>query len=199
MKRTVTTKLGMNDEVFWKLIVKSRQENKKGKGEQGELLIKYLLSYSPQDIVKFDNILQRKVNESANAGIRIVSFIVCGYTSDSAFEDFRAWLVGQGKERYYKVLEDPELICEFLEKEDWINVTFTGDGILGGAAAAFVEKTGKDYEDFVDLLEDPFAEFEMYWPEKSEAYQSYYPKLYAKFWSQKNQERIDNYYKDNPQ
>jgi hypothetical protein len=124
-----------------------------------------LLKYSEQDIISFENIMREKMETASSFPVLAATFIVCSYINDDVYEDFRAWLVAQGKANFEKAIKDPNEICSFLSREQASDLG--GVYMLFVAANAFVEKTGKTEEEFYDLVTYPEEkELEQKWPGK---------------------------------
>jgi hypothetical protein len=115
------------------------------------------------------------------------TFVVCSFISDDTYEDFRAWLVGQGKENFGKVLRDPNEICNIIKPAR--DLELDGEYMLFVAVNAYLEKTGTDDEEaFYEMIEHPHEkEIEQKWPESKNEYRKLFPRLYDAFW---NEDRI---------
>lgn len=183
----------MNEELFWQLIDEARSLAGKGDFEQRcDTLSELLLRYEAEDIIAFEHLLLEKVEEASTWPVMAATFVVCSFISDDTYEDFRAWMVGQGKESFYKILKDPNEVCNILNPEEARDLG--GEYMLLVTANAWLEKTGNDDEDeFYELIAHPEEkEIEQRWPETKEAYRKLFPALYDKFWNeQRIQERLD--------
>ncbi len=115
------------------------------------------------------------------------TFLVCSFISDDTYEDFRAWLVGQGMANFYKAIENPDVVATLLTKEQARDLG--GQYMLFVAVNAYLEQTGTDDDEaFYQLIEHPDEkEIVQQWPESKEAYRKILPALFDKFW---DEERI---------
>jgi len=177
----------MNEQIFWELIDKARSAPNSNFETQCVTLTELLIPYSAEDIVSFEHILRQKIEEASTWPLMAATFVVCSFISDDTYEDFRAWLVGQGRERFYNALKDPNEICKFLDPRDAGNLG--GEYMLFVAVNAWLDKLGKDdEEEFYRLIEHPEEKIiEQRWPETKEEYRKLFPALYDRFW---NEERI---------
>ena len=177
----------MNEQIFWELIDKARAANNSNFETQCVTLTELLAPNAASDIIAFEHILREKIEEASTWPVMAATFVVCSFISDDTYEDFRAWLVGQGKTNFYKALQDPNEICAFLTPKEALDMG--GEYMLFVAANAWLEKTGTDdEEEFYKLIEHPDEkEVKQQWPESKKEYRSMFPKLYDTFW---NEDRI---------
>jgi hypothetical protein len=177
-KRKHTTIL-MSEPRFWKLIADARQAKK-----FHTALTAALKALSPDEIIGFQNTLRRKLLEAYKFPVLAANFIIQSYTSDDVFEDFRAWLVSQGQERFEAALSDPESICDWHERDEVDDMD--GESMLFVAQKAYAEHG--DEEDFSDRVQYPRTpDLKQEWPKDKAGFRKRWPRLVDKFW---NQERI---------
>jgi hypothetical protein len=181
----------MTEDIFWQLIDKAKKAGKGDFGEACEKLTSLLKKQKVDDIVSFENILNKKIKAATTYEMLLACFIVNSYISDDTFENFCAWLIGQGKSDYELAIAEPNHFCNLLDKGDKSNQD--GEYLTTVAVEAFEEKTEKDGDDFFDMLED-FEEpgIKRLTTIDIEEYRNALPLLFDKFW---NQERIDSLYK----
>ncbi len=181
----------MNEQIFWQLIDKARAANNSNFETQCVTLTELLASHTADEIVAFEHILREKIEEASTWPIMAATFVVCSFISDDTYEDFRAWMVGQGKELFYKMLKDPNEVCKILTPKQAEDLG--GEYMLFVAANAWLEKLNKENEDeFYELIEHPEEKvIDQQWPETKEAYRKLFPELYDTFWNeQRIQERL---------
>ncbi len=181
----------MNELIFWQLIEKSRAAHHSNFETQCVTLTELLVPYAVEDIIAFEHILRQKIEEASTWPIMAASFVVCSFISDDTYEDFRAWLVGQGKDNFTRAIRDPNEICKFLSREQASDLG--GEYMLFAAVNAYLEKLGQDdEEEFYKLIVHPEEKtIEQQWPESKEAYRNMFPALYDCFWNeQRIQERL---------
>jgi len=180
----------MNETTFWQLIDKARAGRNSNFETQCVTLTELLTPYSEEDIISFEHILREKIEEASSFPVMAAAFVVCSYISDDTYEDFRAWLVGQGKENFYKAIKDPNEICGFLKPAD--TEELGGEYMLFVAINAYLEKTdSEDEEAFYELIKHPEEkEITQEWPETKDAYRKMFPRLFDKFWNQERMEAL---------
>ena len=129
----------MNDEQFWKLIKQSRRGTEDCE-EQAEKLESLLAKLEPPEIVAFDELLAKRLNEAYRWDLWAVAYIINGGCSDDSFEYFRCWLIAQGKEFFEAVLKNPEHAGKRVKVGDEVEC----EDFLYVALKAYETKTGQE-------------------------------------------------------
>lgn len=174
----------MTEDIFWQLIEKARSANNSNFETQCATLTELLTAYSKEDIISFEHILREKIEEASSFPVMAATFLVSSFISDDTYEDFRAWLIGQGMANFYKGIENPDEIAHLITKEQALDLG--GEYMLFVAVNAYLEKTGSDDDEaFYRLIEHPDEkEIVQQWPESKEQYRKMLPKLFDKFWDE---------------
>jgi hypothetical protein len=165
----------MDIAAFWELVDKTREASGDNPLEQAKLLTNALAQLPEKEILAYDVLLQRLMDEAYRADLWEAAYILgCG-CSDDGFMDFRAWLIGRGKSTFEQALSDPESLAEVVEvgQETQVGV------LLYVAPHAYEQKTGKE-----DMPPLPYERTELK-GESSPDQRSIlerFPKLTAKFW-----------------
>jgi len=103
----------MNKDKFWEMIETARASAKGDYDKTEKLLINSLKRLSNHDIVLYKDINDEYIRLADRKGIYDAACNLNDYgLGDDAFLDFRAWLVGQGKEAYMNALKDSESILK---------------------------------------------------------------------------------------
>ena len=102
-------------------------------------------------------------------------YIIHGGCRDDSFNDFREWVIGQGKDFYFRTVNNPETLAEVdtdkIEEVEWEGLGYvpatifkeiTGRGIPSGYQEKF-ETTGRE------------------WSEEGDDLRQMFPRLYAKY------------------
>ncbi|MRX67139.1 Protein of unknown function [Flavobacterium resistens] len=165
----------MEEELFWKIIQKTKDSSGGNFEEQQEELANELRKLTADELILFGNSFRNFRGEANTWELWGAIYIIHGGCSDDSFNDFREWVIAQGKDFYYKITANPELLVEtethLIEEFDW-----EGFGYLPGIV--FEELTGQE-------MPYPFQEKHNTtgneWNEKSDDLQKMFPKLYAKY------------------
>ena len=173
----------MDDETFWRII-----EDSMGSGS--EAIKAKLCSLSRDDILEFHHTLTRMVAAACTFPLLAANFAIESYVSDEGFREFRAWLVSQGRGKYYSALKDPESIADWLEKDAVDEID--GAAMLLSAEDAYTEKYG-DMKVFETAASEPDPDIIQDWPDDKKEYRKRWPKLVDKFW---DADRINDMHSD---
>lgn len=129
----------MEEGKFWRLIDRSYRKANGNYYLQQEELTALLLKELPVESLLFQNRFYDYLDQAYRWDLWGVAYIMQGGCSDDSFFDFRGWLISLGKELYYAVLENPEVITEVsyvTDEIDW-------EGISWSAHSAYSQMTGK--------------------------------------------------------
>ena len=126
----------MDDDVFWELIEDGMPEATAG--ERLETLPDRLALFKPPAIRKFAEILRDKDDAAYRSDIWALPYLFAGGCSDDGFDDFRSWLILQGREAYETVINDPDQYD--LEK---LGTSFSETTLRGVAEMAFDMREAK--------------------------------------------------------
>ncbi|WP_257985173.1 DUF4240 domain-containing protein [Bacillus sp. T33-2] len=82
----------MENKEFWSLIEASKEYE-----SQTEWLTETLAKKEINEIVDFELILQKLLNESYQSRLWGAAYVIMGGCSDDCFDYFRGWLISQGE------------------------------------------------------------------------------------------------------
>lgn len=138
-------------------------------------LRKALESLSAENVIVFATHFDTCEAQAYRWDLWAAAYIVHGGCSDDSFQDFRASLICQGRDRFERVLEDPECLADaefggIAEKLDY-------EGFQYVPAAVYEEKTGENLPP--SLVSHPANPTGEDWEEDDLA--EMFPKLWAKF------------------
>lgn len=180
---TSETKVLLSEEEFWTLINAGREQSEDDEA-LAEQVAQIVSKLEPEKIFGFDQILGELMAKSYRSDLWCTAYVACGGCSDDGFDYFRAWLIGRGKDVFYKALENPDsLIAEFdkLKGEDGYP---ENEMVLGIASDAYEANTGKD--DFYEKCPHtpaPTPEMDFEWSEEDEeSMKKICPKVFEKYW-----------------
>jgi hypothetical protein len=166
----------MDEERFWKIIQPVKDNSKGDYEQQYEELANTLHTLTPDDIILFANRFRFFRGQANTWGLWGAIYIIQGGCSDDSFNDFREWVIGQGKDFYFKTLQDPETLAE-LENE-FIEETSEFEGLGYVPSTVFKEITGQE-------MPYPFQENHnttgKEWEEEGDDLKNMFPKIYAKY------------------
>lgn len=167
----------MDKKQFWELIEKTRQMSNSDPNEQANLLVVELTVLSESEILSFQAILDELQDEAYIAELWEMAYIVGGGCSDDGFMDFRAWLIGQGKNVFEKALADPESLVDVVEVGQETQV----EALLYVAMNAYGLTTGKDIDTMPKRVK-PLPELKGKLHQNEDSILARFPKATEKFW-----------------
>ncbi|MGP8302350.1 DUF4240 domain-containing protein [Streptomyces inhibens] len=131
----------MDETEFWALIDSSREAAEGDPQEQADALVERLLGLDPDAVVDFARHFESRYNRAYAWDVWAAASVMLGGASDDAFDYFRCWLIGQGREIFEGALHDPDQLAELLDDFD---EAVDGDAEELGYAAdeAYEQMTG---------------------------------------------------------
>jgi hypothetical protein len=171
----------MTNDQFWQIIETAHRKAAGDPWEQGAIVGVALEELSEDEILSFDQILQGMLQRAYTFDLMMASFIILSHTSEDIFEDFRAWLILQGRNRFENAVQWPDTIAQFLRRSDVLRIN--GESLLMAPATAYEHVTGKD--DFYDRVGDiPDPVVVQDWPDTRARFRRRFPALYDAYWNQ---------------
>ena len=165
----------MDEDQFWKIIQTAKDNSDGNFEEQQKELANELRKLVPNDIILFGNRFRYFRGQANTWELWGAIYIIHGGCGDDSFNDFREWVIGQGKDFYYKTIKDPESLVEF-DTDTMDEIEWEGLGYV--PSSVFKELTGQE-------MPYPFKENHdttgIEWTEESDDLKKMFPKLYAKF------------------
>jgi hypothetical protein len=125
----------MTDQQFWDVIDAADMDI--------DELVAILTDLPPAMIVDFENHVRRRFISSFREDVWGAAYLINGGCTDEAFDNFRCWLIGKGKDVFDKALTSPDSLAELGALD--------GDAewglLLGAADEAYEESQGKSIQD----------------------------------------------------
>jgi hypothetical protein len=148
----------MPENDFWAIIKRTHEEGNRNYQLQCQLLTDYLETLTSDEIIQFDRTFGVLMARSYSFRLREPVYSVNGGCSDDAFEYFRSWLIGQGKNKFYWTLKYPRLLFLVGVKE----LIERYEGLAYCAYDAYKNKTGQElptrdeieYQDGGDMFKE---------------------------------------------
>lgn len=108
----------MDETEFWEIIDGTRRTAGGDPVEQAELLVERLLQLDPDDVVDFARHFEARYNRAYRWDLWGAAWVLCDGVSDDAFDFFRCWLIGQGREVFEGALHEPDALADLLDDFD---------------------------------------------------------------------------------
>ncbi|MFI6640193.1 DUF4240 domain-containing protein [Streptomyces sp. NPDC050504] len=131
----------MDETEFWEIVDRTRQAAGGDPEEHADLLVERLLRHDPDSVLDFARHFEARYNRAYRWDLWGAAALLLGGADDEAFDYFRCWLIGQGREVFEGALHDPDALAGLLDSFD---EEFDGDGEELGYAAdeAYEQLTG---------------------------------------------------------
>ena len=131
----------MDETEFWEIIDGAREAAEGDPEDQADLLVERLLQLDPESVLDFARHFEARYNRAYRWDLWGAAAVLLGGASDDAFDYFRCWLIGQGREVFEGAVHDPDSLADLLDDFD---EETDGDGEDLGYAAdeAYEQLTG---------------------------------------------------------
>ncbi|MCH0565040.1 MULTISPECIES: DUF4240 domain-containing protein [unclassified Streptomyces] len=131
----------MDETEFWDLVDTSREAAEGDPEEQADVLVDRLRRLDPEAVLDFARHFEARYNRAYRWDLWGAAWVLLDGASDDAFDFFRCWLIGQGREVFEGALHDPDSLAGLLGDFD---EEIDGDGEEIGYAAdeAYEQLTG---------------------------------------------------------
>lgn len=170
-----STKELLDEEKFWNIIQLTKDRSGNDYEQQQKELANELRKLIPDEIILFDNRFSFFRGRANTWQLWGAIYIIQGGCGDDSFNDFREWVIAQGKIFYYKITDDPESLIDY-DTDKMCEIEWEGLGYV--ASAIFEEKTGSEMP---DSYEEQIETSGIKWEEESDDLKNMFPKLSSKF------------------
>lgn len=131
----------MDETEFWEIVDSTREAAEGDPEDHAELLVDRLLRSDPDSVLDFARHFESRYNRAYRWDLWGAAWVLLGGASDDAFDYFRCWLIGQGREVFEGALHDPDSLAESLGEFDE-DVDGDGEDLGYAADEAYEELTG---------------------------------------------------------
>ncbi|MEU0290401.1 DUF4240 domain-containing protein [Streptomyces sp. NPDC005908] len=131
----------MDETEFWELVDIAREDAEGDPEEQADLLVERLVLRDPEAVLDFARHFEARYHRAYRWDLWGAAWVLLDGAGDDAFDFFRCWLIGQGREVFEGALHDPDELADLLGDFD---EEIDGDGEDLGYAAdeAYEQLTG---------------------------------------------------------
>lgn len=170
----------MEEQEFWEIVDTTREAAGGDPETHAELLVDRLAELDPQAVTDFARHFESRFNRAYRWDVWGAAWVLLDGAGDDTFDNFRCWLISQGRAVFEGILHDPDSLAELLAEFD---PEADGEAEDVGYAAydAYERLTGDELPD-LGLAEPPPepagtpVDFE-----DSDALAADYPRLWARF------------------
>lgn len=97
----------MDETEFWELIDSTREAAGPDPDDQADALVERLLGLDPESVLDFSRHFEARYNRAYRWDLWGAAWVLLDGVSDDAFDFFRCWLIGQGREVFEGALHSP--------------------------------------------------------------------------------------------
>ncbi|MGK5631892.1 DUF4240 domain-containing protein [Streptomyces sp. URMC 123] len=136
----------MDETEFWEIVDSTREAADGDAEDHADLLVERLLQLEPDAVLDFARHFESRYNRAYRWDLWGAAWVLLDGADDDAFDFFRCWLIGQGREIFEGALHDPDDLAELLDDFD---AEVDGDAEDLGYAAdeAYEQLTGAELPD----------------------------------------------------
>lgn len=136
----------MDETEFWDLVDSARDAAEGDAEDQADVLVERLLQLDPDSVVDFARHFEARYNRAYLWDLWGAASVLLDGASDDAFDSFRCWLIGQGREIYEGAVHEPDSLADLLEDFD-DEVDGDGEDLGYAADEAYEQLTGSELPD----------------------------------------------------
>ncbi|WP_431047812.1 DUF4240 domain-containing protein [Streptomyces sp. P1-3] len=108
----------MDETEFWELVDSTREAAAGDPEDQSDLLVERLVRMDPDAVLDFARHFEARFNRAYHWDLWGAASVLLYGASDDAFDNFRYWLIGQGREVFEGALHDPDNLADLLDDFD---------------------------------------------------------------------------------
>ena len=152
----------MHEDGFWSIIEAAGAPDVCPVEQQCDAIVAALSELSKEELVAFENTRQQLLARAYTWRMLKACFLVLSYVSDDVFEDFRHWVILNGKDRFHRTLANPNCMIEYMQAKEPIE-EINGEPLMMACEEAW-DGDIEEIEEEVVIPETPQISEE--WPTK---------------------------------
>ncbi|MFF8912672.1 DUF4240 domain-containing protein [Streptomyces sp. NPDC015032] len=108
----------MDETEFWEIVDSTREAAEGDPEDQADLLVERLVRLDPEAVLDFARHFEARYNRAYRWELWGAAAVLLDGAGDDAFDFFRCWLIGQGREVFEGALHDPDSLADLLDDFD---------------------------------------------------------------------------------
>ncbi|WP_165989149.1 DUF4240 domain-containing protein [Streptomyces sp. YIM 98790] len=171
----------MDETEFWDLVDSTREGAEGDPDTHADLLVERLTELDPETVTDFARHFESRFQRAYRWDLWGAAWVLLDGASDDCFENFRCWLIAQGRHVFEGTLHDPDSLAGLLGPE--FDPERDGEAEEVGFAAydAYEQLTGGELPDLGLAEPPPEPVGEPLDFEDEEQLAGSYPRLWARF------------------
>ncbi|WP_130797259.1 DUF4240 domain-containing protein [Streptomyces otsuchiensis] len=108
----------MEETEFWEIVDRTREAAGGDPDEHADLLVEQLSTLDPVAVTDFARHFESRFVRAYRWDVWGAAWVLLDGASDDCFENFRCWLIAQGRQVFEGTLHDPDALAELLTRFD---------------------------------------------------------------------------------
>ncbi len=108
----------MDETDFWEIVDGTRAAADDDPTTHAELLVDRLSQLDPESVLDFARHFEARFNRAYRWDVWGAAWVLLDGASDDTFENFRCWLISQGRRVFEGTLHEPDALAELLDRFD---------------------------------------------------------------------------------
>lgn len=108
----------MDETEFWEITDSAREAADDDPEAQAELVVERLLDLDPDAVTDYARHFESRLSRAYRWDVWGAAWLLLDGASDDTFENFRCWLIGQGRRVFEGTLHDPDSLADLLADTD---------------------------------------------------------------------------------
>jgi hypothetical protein len=132
----------MDEVEFWEIVDGTREAAEGDPETHADLLVERLTGLDPQAVADFARHVESRLNRAYRFDVWAAAWVILGGAGDDTFENFRCWLISQGRRVFEGTLHDPDALAELLPADFDARTEGEAEDIGYAAFDAYEQLTG---------------------------------------------------------
>jgi uncharacterized protein DUF4240 len=136
----------MRTDDFWAVIDRATADRPGSPDEVAQRATADLATRDPEEIVAWGRHLDKVMAASGKEDLWAAAYLINGGCSEDGFDNFRGWLIANGREVVARAVREPDTLAELpaVRAAASTGAVFEAEEVLGIAAGAYQQATGDE-------------------------------------------------------
>ncbi|MER6914186.1 DUF4240 domain-containing protein [Streptomyces sp. NPDC000594] len=132
----------MDETEFWEMVDTTREASGGDPEDHADLLVERLTRLDPDSVLDFARHFEARWTRAYTWELWGAAAVLLDGADEDAFDSFRCWLIGQGREVFEGAVHEPEALTELLDEEFDPEIDGDGEDLGYAADEAYEQLTG---------------------------------------------------------
>ena len=136
----------MRTDDFWAVIDRATADRPGSPDEVAQRATADLATRDPEEIVAWGRHLDKVMAASGKEDLWAAAYLINGGCSEDGFDNFRGWLIANGREVVARAVREPDTLAELpaVRAAASTGAVFEAEEVLSVAAKAYEQATGNE-------------------------------------------------------